>query len=86
MSLNDETSHRVTITDLYRQGEDIRKNLAVTSTQTAILLDRSNERDKQIDELERRVGKLDKAVYWIGIPLAAIAGGTMGWDLLKAIL
>lgn len=81
-----EDSHRVTISDLYRQGEDIQKNLGVMTTQTAILLDRSAERDKLFDKMEVRVSRLEKVVYWAGVPLSLLAGGTLGWDLLKTVI
>lgn len=93
----EEPAHRVTITDIYRQGEDNRANLSVMATHIGVLLDRSDDRDKDVanlkseldqveTKLDSRVSRLEKIVYWAGIPLAAVAAGTLGWDFITSLL
>lgn len=82
----DEPSHRVTISDLYKQGEDTRSSVGMMTQQISVLLDRSETRDRQIESIDTRVSRLERVVYWVGVPLAVIASGSLGWGWLSGIV
>lgn len=91
-----EPSHRVTITDIYRQAEDNKAMLSAIQNHVSVLLDRSDDRDKDVaklsnhvdsveDKLDTRISRLEKIVYWAGIPIGLVATGTLGWNFLSPL-
>jgi len=68
--MNDEPGHKVTVTDMYNKlesvGDDVKRLL---------------EREDTL-KLGSRVARLEKIVYWVGIPVGSLSAVVLGFDTL----
>lgn len=83
--MEEEPAHRVTVTALYNQGEEQKKELREINQKLAILLERDKRDYERLNQLERDLGKVTKWVYFAALPLLLVVSIVLGVDKIPLI-
>lgn len=83
--MEEEPAHRVTVSALYNQGEEQKKELREINQKLAILLERDKRDYERIGKLEKDLAVVTKWVYFAALPLLLVVSVVLGIDKIPMI-